>query len=166
MRIVFDIEGNGLPETVSRVWCIVCHDIDTGETHEFGPDQMPEFRAFIPSVTEAIGHHILGYDLPVLHKILGIPYTLDSWDGVPVRFVDTYYLSMADNPDRIGGHSVKAWTNHLEGDDEKVHIAVWDKYSPEILERCRTDVVIQVGIYRDLAKRIARRYGVDEEVTA
>lgn len=35
MRLVFDIETNGLYDTADTIWCICAKDIDTGEKYEW-----------------------------------------------------------------------------------------------------------------------------------
>ena len=36
-RIYLDIEANGLLDTITRIWCIVAKDVDTGEIFPFHP---------------------------------------------------------------------------------------------------------------------------------
>ena len=71
--LVFDIETNGLLDTVDRVHCLVIKDSTTGEVKVFRPHQIEEGVAVLSSaladgVTIA-GHNIIDYDLPVLSKL-------------------------------------------------------------------------------------------------
>lgn len=80
MRVVIDIEANSLVNP-SKVWLIVCRDIDTGEHYVFetprptvdGISQSGrDFLAFASRVTYWVGHNWLEYDYPVLHRLLGL----------------------------------------------------------------------------------------------
>ena len=71
--LVFDIETNGLLDTVDKVHCLVIKDTETGEVQSFRPHQIEEGVAVLSSaladgVTIA-GHNIIDYDLPVLSKL-------------------------------------------------------------------------------------------------
>ncbi len=75
MKIVIDIEANGLKPT--KIWVIVCKDIDTGEVNVFrrpsdDASEAKRFHDFAGSITHWIGHNLLGYDYPVLHDLLGL----------------------------------------------------------------------------------------------
>src|SRR5687768_10404081 len=102
MRIVFDVEGNGFNPT--QVWCIVCKDIDTEEYHIFrrlsDETERQRFLQFAEKVSCFIGHHILGYDLPVLVRLLGLPHP--DIAGV----VDTLIVSKLVDYSRPG-HSIE-----------------------------------------------------------
>ena len=40
MRLVFDIEADGLYWDVSEVYCIVAYDLDTKAVHKFTPENI------------------------------------------------------------------------------------------------------------------------------
>ena len=52
-----------------------------------------------------IGHNIIGFDLPVLGKLLGF-----EWWG---KVEDTLVMSRLDNPSREGGHSLASWGTRM-----------------------------------------------------
>ena len=68
-RTIFDIETDGLLDSLTKVWCIVCRDADTGEVSTFGPDQIEEGVEFLMSHDELIGHNIIDFDLPALIQL-------------------------------------------------------------------------------------------------
>jgi DNA polymerase I-like protein with 3'-5' exonuclease and polymerase domains len=74
-RLVFDIEANGFLDVVSRQHCQVNVDPDTGELFDYAdqPGHTPIERALdaLSQADEIIGHNIIKYDLPVLHKLHG-----------------------------------------------------------------------------------------------
>lgn len=143
---VFDIEASGL-ENVEHVWCYVSQNVDTGEVYQtdvLSDNQAQRIRDDFFKVDLLIGHNIIKYDLPVLEEVLGIIYEGEVFD--------TLIMSQLLNPDRPGGHSLAAWAKRLGR--EKVEHDEWGRYSPEMLERCKTDVEINVLIYRELLKEM------------
>jgi len=136
-RIVLDIEANGLSPT--RIWCIVCQDIDTGVVSHYTPHELSDFS--LEGITEIIGHNILGYDVPVLERLLGLDFT-------GIKLTDTLVMSRLFNPTRDGGHSLKAWgerLGNLKGDFTDFYT-----YSDEMLEYCINDVAVNVKAYTRL----------------
>ena len=89
MEVILDIETDSLNPT--RVWCIVCKDIETGDIHVFRePDLEPEpFITFSRNVSMFIGHNLLTFDLPILHRLVrGSDEVL-----LPGRVIDTLVVS-------------------------------------------------------------------------
>jgi len=136
-RIVLDIEANGL--TPDKLWCIVCHDIDTNEVTHYTPYEVNSFN--LDGIAEIIGHNILGYDVPVLERLLGCDFT-------GIKLTDTLVMSRLFNPVREGGHSLKAWgekLGNLKGD-----FTDFSQYTDEMLEYCINDVAVNVLVYKHL----------------
>ena len=107
-RWVIDVEANGLFFEVSKIWCIVAKDIDKDDKYVIFTDEcikrhssgrvfsLDSFKRFVrQEIGMMIGHNILGYDLPVLQKIRGMPYSIlpDKLDGNSVDFIDTLVWS-------------------------------------------------------------------------
>ena len=68
MRLVFDIETDGLLPDVTKVHCIVLKDLDTNEVIT------PKIKKAMQLLGEAeliIGHNVIKYDIPVLQKLYG-----------------------------------------------------------------------------------------------
>ena len=66
---IFDIETNGLDEKLTRVHCMVIHDIDTNNVSKYDPDDVPSGLAHLSQFDVLIGHNIISFDLPALKKI-------------------------------------------------------------------------------------------------
>ena len=66
MQLVFDIETDDLKAT--KIHCIVAKDVDTGEIHKFPPDKLQEGYEFLTTADTLIGHNIIGFDIPMVHK--------------------------------------------------------------------------------------------------
>lgn len=108
MNVFIDIEANGL-ENPDQVWLIVCKELDTGKWEIFrnvtsNPHEKERFQAYARNVTRFIGHHIIGYDLPVL-AVLDVLVGFD----IAGKAVDTLIVSKLVNYSREGGHSVESY---------------------------------------------------------
>jgi len=136
-RIVLDIEANGF--TPDKIWCIACQDVDTNLVTYYTPRTLSEFS--LEGITEIIGHNILGYDIPVLERLLKLDFT-------GIQLTDTLVMSRLFKPTRDGGHSLKVWgerLGNLKGD-----FTEFTYYSDEMLEYCINDVAVNVKVYNHL----------------
>lgn len=157
MKVVIDIETNGL-ENPTEIWVIVCKDIDTGVFSIFrnvtsNKEERDAFLAYAEKVQLWIGHNILGYDWPVLIRLLG-----DVLSNGIERCLDTLIISkMADYPrkaegDEKRGHSIEAY-----GEEFSCHKGLFSdfsKYSQEMEDYCVRDVEICHKIYQKYLRYI------------
>ena len=65
----FDLESNGLLDTIHTIWCIVCREVDTGEVRTFNPDQIEDALELLANADEIIGHNIIDYDIPAIQIV-------------------------------------------------------------------------------------------------
>jgi len=138
MKVAFDIETDGL--NPSRIHCIAAHIIGQDVSEFWTPDRVKYFPAWLVEINAEVlvGHNIIGFDLPVLGKLLGFKW----WGEVE----DTLVMSRLDNPSREGGHSLASWGTRLnfpkgEYDD-------WSMYTEEMGEYCKQDVKVLVKLYK------------------
>jgi len=130
--VVCDLEADGLLSTVSRIWCIVCKDYETGELFQWTPDTIDEFPQWAEdNVHHWIGHNFLGYDMRVLKKILNMKIK-------PNRVTDTLLVSRLQMYTRQGGHSLDNWGTILNF--PKLPFKDFSEYNEEMLEYCINDV--------------------------
>jgi len=162
-RLIFDIETNGLLDTVSELWCIVCRDADTGEVKTFGPDEVVEGVNYLLTSDELIGHNIINYDIPALYQLGYI-----KEESLP-KLTDTLVLSRLlhtnlGERDKIknlkeefipsklvGSHSLKAWGHRLDchkGNYIEEH--GYDHYSEGMLVYCVQDTEVTYQLYHKL----------------
>ena len=141
MKIVFDIEANGL--NPDRVWCIVAHIVGTEEFFEFHGFSLFDFNEWLLGFDncEVIGHNIIGYDIPVLERLLGTDFS-------KCKITDTLVLSRLANPSRDGGHSLESWGQTLN--QPKGDYNDWDNFSHDMLEYCVQDVKVNTLVYKRL----------------
>lgn len=159
--VVADIEAESL--TPTKIWCIVCRDIETGEIFKFRPrsplsghvDFQKEFCEFAKQVDTWIGHNFLGYDVVWINKLMG---TNIHYSNV----IDTLVLSRLYRPvspfkeqmrklktdNRQGGHSLEAWGLRLGY--HKIEFNDWSQFTEEMLEYCVRDVQLNYKVYLKL----------------
>jgi DNA polymerase I-like protein with 3'-5' exonuclease and polymerase domains len=163
LGVIFDLEGNGLLETITRIHCIVIGELDSDHVHEYGPDQIADALAHLARADTLIGHNIQSYDLPVLRK-------LHEWMPQPAcRIIDTLIAGrlILPNLDRIDGevtkrardkafgqiygkYSLEAWGVRLGVTKIGAELEDWSRWSPEIHARCVGDVRINKRLWQFL----------------
>ena len=152
MKLVWDLEGDGLLPSLSNLWVLVARDIETNEEFIFTDydDDYPDFNESYDLLANAdaiIGHNIIGYDLPALKKIKG-------WDFEgKTSIVDTLIMSRVFNYKRFGGrHALAKFGEYFKV--PKPEHEDWSQYSKEMLHRCREDVRINHLAYEMLVKEM------------
>src|SRR5579871_2131313 len=147
MRLVIDIETDRLVNP-SKIWCIVCKDIDTGVYYAFKEptkDNKETLSSLIHSASLIIGHYITSFDLPVIHDLLDISVPLD-------KVVDTLVVSKLYDYSRQGGHSIRQYG--LEFGLEKIDFTDFSHWSQEMETYCQRDVDVSEKIYLKYEKYI------------
>ena len=108
VSLIFDLETNGLLKDVNTIHCLVIHDVEANETLSYNDEgnQEPVVRG-VQRLADAdciIGHNIIGYDCPVIHKLY-------PWFDQPGIVVDTLLLSRLYHPDMIRLDKKHGWKN-------------------------------------------------------
>jgi hypothetical protein len=154
MRLIFDLETNGLLPEVTVIHSLCIRDADTGELLMSCADQpgfpsIAEGIALLNQADQIIGHNIVDYDKPVLRKLrtdwVERP-CLDTLLCVRLMFADVAeedYRRVNFPGKLIGSHSLKAWGYRLgvlkgtfgEQDD-------WSRWTPEMQRYCDQDTLV------------------------
>jgi len=148
MKIIYDIETNGLIDTVSNIWIAVTKNIETNEIitfSDYDSDSKP-LNELIPYLNKAevlIGHNIIAYDNVVLHKLL-------NWKPNNIKFIDTMLLSQMNNYRREGKHSLGNFGKLLN--DAKGDFKEFDKYSEAMKVYAIQDVNLNHKVYNYVVK--------------
>ena len=142
MKIVFDIETDGLDPTV--VWVVVTSNVDTGDTRTFFDED--KFKDYLSQADEVIGHNIIGYDIPALEKLWGVDFS-------QLKITDTLVMSRLANPSNQGGHSLENWGTTLGFPKGDFH--EWEQLSDEMITYCKQDVNINVMVYNKLIEDLS-----------
>lgn len=190
-RVVVDIESNDLLENMldfsslpyklkkdAKLWCIVVRDIDTGEVVTLKSSSGDTIskedveRAF-NGVSEVIAHNGIKFDFIAMQLFGVLDYEVgylnrpDKLFGKDVKITDTLIRSRLFNPDRFGGHSLKAWGERLSEfkDDfreQSIVAGIIDKNSPKgeefknyseiMVKYCEQDTLVTRLIHLELEK--------------
>jgi DNA polymerase I-like protein with 3'-5' exonuclease and polymerase domains len=176
LRLIFDLESDGLLDAVTRVHCIVVGDLDSDRVHEYGPGRITDALAHLAHADVLIGHNIQGYDLPVLRK-------LNGWaPRSKCRIVDTLIAARLILPHLAkidaevaartknaafgqvhGKYSLEAWGLRLGMPKIGAEINEWSQWTPEIQARCVGDVAICKRLWQFSQPDGYRRAALDLE---
>lgn len=156
MRLVFDLESNGLYFDVTTIHCIVAKDADTGTIYKFRPAEVEQGVKLLMQADEIIGHNIINYDIPTIQKFY--PWFHVDWSKVTDTLVLSrlLYADMGDKDDVAkkvppklrGSHSLKAWGYRLGFN--KLEFDEWEHFSEEMLEYNVIDVEVTHRLYNKL----------------
>jgi len=129
---LFDLETNGLLDTVSTIHCLVIKDLETDRLYRCIPSGFPMEAEL--SIEEGLkllssgpigGHNVIKYDIPVLQKLYP-KWTFDKeqvFDTLPatrliwsnIKDHDTGLLKKKQLPGLLfGSHSLEAWGYRLK----------------------------------------------------
>ena len=143
MRVFLDVETTAITNLLpDRIFLIVCKD-DNRITY-FKEDELDKFGAYIDRYDEFVGHNIIGFDAPVIKKIIGIDLHEKG------KVIDTLVLSRLFDPAREGGHSLKSFGERLKFG--KLDFKDFSEYSDEMLEYCIRDVELTERVLGYLIK--------------
>ena len=103
-KLFLDIETTEIikGKLPTTIWCMVAI-CDKGNIVHYTPDNLHQFKTDASNYSEFIGHNIIGFDGPVIKKVLGVDLFKLG------KVTDTLILSRLFNPVREGGHSLKAF---------------------------------------------------------
>ena len=154
MRLVFDLESDGLLEEVSKVHCIVIKNLDTNEVINLKLNKAMEMLA---SADLIIGHNIIKYDIPVLQKLYGFRTEAKIFDTIVAARL--FYPDIRDRDFRkpdfpknmIGRHSLEAW-GHRIGNYKGQIVTDWKEFTQEMLQYCIQDVEVTATLYNILTQ--------------
>ena len=172
MRLCFDIEADGLLDTVTKIHCICAMDVDSGQVYRFRPHQILAGLKLLQSATQLIGHNIINYDIPAITKLYPFWHVDNSvaYDTLvaarliysDVKTPDTSAIKRwRENaktgrifkgymlpPKLFGSQSLKAWSYRL-GELKGIFAEEtdWSTYSDEMLDYCVQDVRVTALLY-------------------
>ena len=153
-RVAFDIETNGLLDTMDTLHCLCVKCLESGETQSFYGDTLPTGIAILTDAEEVIGHNIIAFDLPAIRLV----YPDFTTQAVVTDTLVLSRLMRADIknedfekygsdtsallPRRLfGSHSLAAWGLRM-GNHKGDYTGGWEAFSQEMLEYCEQDVEV------------------------
>ena len=136
MRAIFDIESNGLLDTITKIHCLSYLNLDTKEIKS-----LTTYNEIIEFLTQddltLVGHNIICYDIPALEKILKIK--------IKAKLVDTLALSWLLFPTR-DRHGLEIYGE--EFGVLKPKIEDWENLPIEVYcNRCEMDCKINLKVW-------------------
>lgn len=169
--VIIDIEADSLKPT--RIWCVVCRELDTGRVVRFYPRKgitndhvefKEEFLAYRRTKRFFVGHNIVQYDAPAINKLLLddpadkikpsqvldtlICSRLFRFDQCHPEMVAAFHLRGWDT--RQGGHSLAAWGARLGVPKTDFHD--FSQFSMDQLAYCVQDTAVNLGVFNVLVK--------------
>lgn len=169
-RLLFDIETDGLLDSMTKIHCIVVMDPESKEVRSFRPDQVENGVHLLNSVDEVIGHNIMAFDIPAIQKIFPEfkpKKVLDTLVMTRLLWPNIRDIDFSKRPQLgrlIGSHSLEAWGQRLgnaKGDFGKE--ADWSTFSEEMLEYCIQDVRVNDEILSVIEKKPFSQDAIDLE---
>ena len=151
---VFDIETDGLLETLSRLHCL-CAAIYEGNVliEEVTITTLEELVSFLKKQGILVGHNVKRYDFPAIKKLTGYDHK-----GM---IIDTLALSWYLFPEHEE-HGLEIWGDRLGV--AKPVITDWENQSLEdYIHRCKTDVVINTILFGNFVAYLKDIY-VDQSI--
>ena len=161
----------------AKLWVVVITDVQTKQSKVARLGEITEqwMRDALSDAYVVIAHNGIKFDFITL-KLFGVlDYSIgyfgqkDTLFGEEVIFVDTVILSRLLNPDRFGGHSLKAWGERLSNykDDFRQKcidagvieassepLAEFQVFSDIMEAYCKQDTVVNVDIYLSLLQEM------------
>lgn len=164
--LVYDTEGDGLLATTTKLHCAVAHEVETGRTWGFRPDQVHRLPDLLSQAKTIVCHNQIQHDLKVLYKLY-------KWQPRPdQKIIDTLVLVRLAFPYQkeldfelwksghlegklIGRHGLKAWGQRLgvyKGDYAEDMIAAgldpWAEFSEPMFTYNYGDVELNTELFR------------------
>tara|TARA_R100000231_G_scaffold104428_1_gene77420 strand:- start:185 stop:1075 length:891 start_codon:yes stop_codon:yes gene_type:complete len=147
-RVAMDIETDAIDAT--KIWVVCAEEINTGQKFEFCnlttiKEERDRFVEYCRDVDQFIFHNGIGFDVPIINRLIGHTIDLD-------KVLDTLVVSRLFDYGIKGGHSLKAWGMRLG--DYKLDFKDFSKLSEEMIEYCHKDVTVTVQLFNKLKEVI------------
>ena len=154
MRLVYDIETDGLLHEYTKIHVIVAHNLDTGAVYCYSDDDtlhgsIRDGVQLLSNASLLVGHNIIGFDNVAIDRLYGT--TLNQ-----IKCHDTLIMSQVLRYKRQHKHGLKGWGEFIS--NSKIEYDDWSAYSKEMLRYCKQDVALNVDVYNRLTaefKKIA-----------
>lgn len=172
MRLVFDIETDGLLDQMTRIHCIWAADIDTGEFHDFSPLTIRQGIDLLERADELVAHNGFWFDYEAIRKLYPdfrpkgrLRDSMAESRLVYANLTDIDFTRLrkkqGDLPKNlIGSHSLKAWGYRLglhKGEYADIMkergLDPWANWNEEMHDYCRQDVAVTLELVRKIEEK-------------
>ena len=179
MRLVFDLETDGLLDSLSKINSLVIKDLDDPEVFysfgSFDPKGIEEGAKMLMKADTIIGHNIIGFDLLALRKVypwfevsktsvidtLVLSYLIYP-DITEACFRDANGKKILLSPKLSWSHSLEAWGHRLSFNKQE-YSGGWEEWNEEMQEYCERDVEVTAKLYSHLSSRKVSQRACDLE---
>lgn len=167
MEIVFDIETDGLLDTMTRIHCISAYDRQSGQRWLYDPESgdLDEIIEILAEADVLLGHNIIGFDIQAVQKVRpgfapkGRLVDTLTWSKLiwpDIRAVDMVLrrTGLEMPPKLIGSYKLEAFGYRLgilKGTFH--HTTDWQEWSPQMSEYCERDVEVTDALVTKLASK-------------
>ena len=158
LKLAFDIEADGLLDTVTKIHCLCAVDLETNETFNFGPNEIEAGCRLLEKADFLVGHNIIGYDLPVLRQVMDCYPTGTVIDTMVVARLIHSNLKETDanlvqagrlDKELYGSNSLKAWGQRI-GIKKDEYEGGFEEYNDEMFSYCQQDVQVLKALWHYL----------------
>lgn len=168
--VVTDIETNGLLDTADKFWCgwIYNSETDLYTGYKKLEEYFEELNGYGKAGYNIVFHNGIKYDIPVLKKLMGKRFDFDPRECVldtlvlgrliysNIKDTDVGLVRSKRLPKKLyGSHSLKAYgyrLGEMKGDYGEAEDA-WDKFTPEMWEYNKQDVVVTKKLYEKMMSK-------------
>lgn len=165
--IITDIETDGLLDTATKLWCAWLYNSETDEYKGYTDinDYWNAINWFGCNGYNIVFHNGIRFDVPCLKKLMDDRFSFDPRDCVidtlvlsrliysNIKDTDIGLMKSGRLPKKLyGSHSLKAYgyrMGELKGTYGEQEDA-WDKFTPEMYEYNRQDVVVTLKLFKKL----------------
>lgn len=173
--LIFDLEGNGLLDKITRVHVLKVKEVETGKRWSFLKHEIDNVFTLFDEAEFIVGHNIIDYDLKVLLKLFG--YVTKAKVRDTIVYSRLMYPNIAEMDMRefnrgllpgklIGRHSLEAWGHRVglnKGEyseimrvkakeaglktEEEILNFIWGEWNPEMDAYCDLDVDVTEQVW-------------------
>ena len=164
--LIFDIETDGLLDTVTKVHCGCIYNTATEEYKLYRPQEIENMLEELLNADSICGHNVIMFDIPVLEKLYNVKFDQE-------KVIDTLVLarlvySNLSDIDAVlvrqnklsrklwGSHSLKAYGQRLgvlKGTYAEDTEDCWACFNEDMLAYNKQDVVVTKKLYENLLSK-------------
>lgn len=157
MTLVFDIETDGLLDSLTTIHCLCIKDPDSGRTWSLSGDGVKLGVHLLHEAELIVGHNIIKFDIPAIQKVYpwfqpgGIVRDTLVYSRLlypDLRDIDFARSKRSDQLPRkhIGSHGLMAWGYRL-GNLKGEYDGGWETWNEEMQKYCEQDVAVTADLY-------------------
>ncbi len=159
-RLIFDIETDGLMDSMTQIHCISIIDLDMPQNVMLFADSFERNASLkdgldmLSKANELIGHNIIGFDCPAIEKVTGIK--------LKAKCTDTQVLSelIWRDPQK---HSLASWGERLDC-PKNDYTGGWQYPNQSMFNYCKQDAVVTLKLYEHILKQNYDQRAIDLEL--